>query len=138
MIASTASHPRPEEGRYVRYYFEPAFAHGGRTGPSVVVLVGPRWTPFLRTRMGLKSQAFFERAAMAHEPNTFPNGHPFAWVYRNPAEAAADEARWLVEADMDRFNAGLLAAHADLMPAEQLPLPGVESGASADSEPCVA
>lgn len=113
------------KNRIVRFFFEPAFNYGGRTSPSVAVLVGPRWTPYLRIRIGLMGEPFFERAAMAHEPDTFPNGHPFAWVYRTPAEASADEARWLNAEDLGRFDAGLQAAQAAAKHVEQLQLPGL-------------
>ena len=111
--------------RLVCFFFEPAFIHGGRTGPGVAVLVGPRWTPYLRTRMGLKHEPFFVRPALPHEPTTFPNGHPFAWVYRKPTEASADEARWLNPSDLVTFESALDAAQAEARHLEQLLLPGV-------------
>ena len=107
----------------MRFFFQPEFSHGSRTGASVIVIVGPRWTRFLLSRMGLTGAPFFERVAFTHEPENFPNGQPFAWVYRNPSQASADEARWLDAADLARFTRSLNEAQSRTALPAQGPIP---------------
>src|SRR5438105_3559455 len=96
--------------RRAEFYFEPDFDAGGSPCPCVVVLIGPRWNRYLRGRIGISGPAFFERPALDHEPNTFPSGHPFAWVYRRPDEVLLDERRWMTAADHLRISSALEGA----------------------------
>lgn len=93
--------------RKVFFYFEPEFSVAGRSGPAVVVLVGPRWNAYLRKRIGVVCAPFFERDPQAHEPDTHANGQPFAWVYSSPGDAVKDEGRWLSALELGLFAEAL-------------------------------
>lgn len=75
--------------RQTAYFFEPRLQ--GRE--AVVALVRTRWTPFLLRQAGFLAEPIHERASVDIEPDQHPNGHPFAWVYFQPAEAVLDEER---------------------------------------------
>lgn len=72
----------------------------GESGLVVAILVGPRWTPFLRRQSHIHGEPFFERDALASEPDLHANGHPFGWFYRSVEELLLDEARWLAPAQL--------------------------------------
>ena len=93
--------------RITSFFFEPEFEREGVIGPCVIVLVGPKWTGFLRRRLGLRVQAFFERGALAHEPSAFASGHPFAWLYGVPEQVLLDEQRWLPPSELERLSLAL-------------------------------
>jgi hypothetical protein len=76
-------------------------------GPRVLVLTGPVWRPAMRKHYGASGEPFYARPALAHEHSTFPNGHPWGWVYK-PGEVALDEIRWSSQQEVDRL-CGLLA-----------------------------
>jgi hypothetical protein len=67
----------------------------GESGLVVAILVGSKWTDFLRRHSHITGEPFFEREALPGEPDLHPNGHPFGWFYRSVEELLLDEARWL-------------------------------------------
>lgn len=83
-----------------RFFYRADF--GGK-GPCVVMITSRRWNGYLLRQAGLDGDPFFERPARAVEPDTHPNGHPWAWLYRRPELALADEARVLDAAGLERF-----------------------------------
>jgi hypothetical protein len=78
------------DGRAAEFYFCPNFK---QKGPRVLLLVGPAWKEAMRKHYGAPGKPFFVRPAMPHEPNTYPNGHPWGWACK-PEEILLDEARW--------------------------------------------
>jgi hypothetical protein len=78
-------------------------------GPRVVLLVERRWTSFLKMRAGFPALPFYTRPRRESEPDTHPNGHPWAWVYQ-PEDCLRDEARWLGADDYAEMKEALAAA----------------------------
>lgn len=106
-----------EAPRTADFFFMPAYTPGAADpcaagAPCVIVLVGPKWTRFLRRRIGLAQEPFFSRPALQHEPDLFPSGQPFAWIYRKPLEVLLEERRWLGADQLQRLQAALDAAMA--------------------------
>lgn len=93
----------------MQYYFEQDF--DGK-GPCVLVLAGNRWPPLLRRLAGIGSVAIHERSSLPHEVDIFPNGHPYAWRYRDATELLADERRWLTARELSRLQLALEASRA--------------------------
>jgi hypothetical protein len=84
-----------------QYYFQRNYSN---QGDCFLVLAGRRWNPFLLRQAGVQGQPFFKRDSLPHEPETFKNGHPYAWLYRNPEDLLKDEKRWLDEKQLEAFS----------------------------------
>lgn len=82
-------------------------------GPRVFLISEAKWTSFLRSRAGLPGEAFYVRPRREFEPDTHPNGHPWAWLYK-PEEALLDEKRWLSEGEFKDFESRLRGALAGI------------------------
>lgn len=97
-----ARRPRMVEVYFLPEGLRPLERPGQATGtmwplPCVVALVSTRWTRWLRLDKGIVGEPVYERPALPGEPDTHPgNGHPFAWIYRDPLQALSDEQRLLV------------------------------------------
>lgn len=81
-------------------------------GVRVVLLVESKWTAYLKGRAGFPASPFFSRPRRDSEPETHPNGHPWAWLY-TPEDALKDEARQLPPADFEEFREALEGAVED-------------------------
>lgn len=55
---------------------------------------------------GISSEPFFVRERRSTEPDTYPNGHPWGWVYQI-ADVLKDEVRWLTADQYQDFDAAL-------------------------------
>lgn len=62
---------------------------------AVVRIVYGRWTTYMLTLAGIDGQPFHLRPRLGHEVLTLENGHPFAWLYRDPESFLLHEAHYL-------------------------------------------
>lgn len=88
-------------------------------GDCFLVLAGSKWTNYLLQRNGISGEPFFERESLKHEPEAFPNGHPYAWIYRNLEDLLRDECRWSTEAQLQDLRK---LAESAVAAAEQMPI----------------
>ena len=93
-------------------------------GPRVVLLTGSRWTARMAAHCGITDAPFFVRQARASEPETYPNGHPWGWVYK-PDDVVKDESRYLDQESLAALVASLEVAKAKVL--------GVAAGVAAES-----
>lgn len=55
---------------------------------------------------GVHSAPFFVRESRTTEPETYPNGHPWGWVYQI-ADVLKDEVRWLTPEQYEELDTSL-------------------------------
>jgi len=103
-----------------RFYFQPDY---GDRGDCFVVLAGARWTSFLVRRAGIQVEPFFQRDSLAHEPDTFKNGHPYAWLYRSADDLLRDERRWMAADELAALAAAVDRVQTRLLQASPTPTP---------------
>lgn len=75
-------------------------------GRKVLLISGKRWTDAMLKHTGISSEPFFVRERRSTEPDTYPNGHPWGWVYQI-ADVLKDEVRWLTADQYQDFDAAL-------------------------------
>lgn len=70
----------------------------------VIRTAGGHWNKYLLEMAGIFRPAFYSRESFASEPDTHSNGHPFAWVYKEPENALAHEAHFQTAETMDAIR----------------------------------
>lgn len=60
----------------------------------VIRTAGGMWNSYLLQMAGIYRPAFYSRDSFAWEPESHGNGHPFAWVYKDPTKAMEHEAHY--------------------------------------------
>ncbi len=114
--------------RMTRFYFQPDMPGKGDT---FVVLAGRRWTKFLREYIGVLAEPFYERPCLEHEPDSFENMQPSAWIYRSADLLVKDEQRWLTSEQVLTFAAAARNAKDDADRVRALHIDNPEPGAAA-------
>jgi hypothetical protein len=95
--------PRPGRERPAAYYFCPDYCG---QGPRVVLLVGTAWREPMRRHYGVNRAPFSSRSASPSEPSTYPNKHPWGWVFA-PANAHKYEAHFRPPEALEEFELAL-------------------------------
>lgn len=100
---------RAADAGLASFYLVDDFA---RRGPMVVLLTERRWTSFLKMKAGFPPTPFYSRPRRDTEPETHPNGHPWAWLY-SPDDVLKDEGRFLPESELAELAEALKGALQD-------------------------
>ena len=79
------------EKRVTNFYYCPPIK--GRAA-CVIRTAGGMWNTYLLEMAGIYRPAFFSRVSFEWEPDSHNNGHPFAWVYKDPEKAMSHEAHF--------------------------------------------
>lgn len=93
-----------EVGSLVRpacYYFSASYRNAE---PRVILLVGRIWRAAMRKHYGLDQPHFFCREAYAGEPDTYPNRHPWGWVFRPEAVLQYEQASGMDATLLQHFS----------------------------------
>lgn len=89
---------------------------------AVVRVVYGKWTSYMLELAGIYGEPFHTRPTMPFEPMTLENGHPFAWLYRDPQKALAHEAVNRPESEVEAMRMALIRAQSDCIPQPLLPI----------------
>lgn len=69
----------------------------------MILLCGSRWRPAMMAHYGAIGEPFYVRPRRKSEPETYPNGHPWGWVY-TVQDALKDEVRQMSAEQFAQFK----------------------------------